>query len=230
MKSSVYIFLFLLVALFACQQANEKNTAIISKDSIPTFLDSLKFKFSNKQIFNNSYYLRDPDSSNGICKSPDTLTAIQKNAWNYEIKYFGTLKDLFYGATFYSKQHAVGSILPIVIEASSDDYNSLSLLCLNSNGKLISHLDIAGGEEGGPDSTFDADEDSVIVLTHEKFSSFVNDSVFNVNYVTYINNIHNRSYTIDSIASTYQIKRTGEISLLKKDSIRVLKKEIYDYK
>ncbi len=204
--------------LQSCSQPDKTNSITIP--------DKSHFEYDNKISFS---FLKNLIEKGLINQSPDTLTAAQKKAWNYTVEGFNSLEGFYYGGTFYSLQHKVNDITPIVIEGSSDDYEAFTLLCLDKNGKLISYLDLAGGIMGGPDSTYEVCDDSVIYFTHEKFSSFLNDSVFNVNDVNYIDNIHNSTYTIDSITRKYQIRPSGKIDLIKKDSVRVLKKEVYDY-
>lgn len=225
-RISCLCFALLLIAACGGTENNPKDKAQ-TKDTVSALIpDRSQFRFYNKTEFQVS----DGGFADAVAnKHPDTLSEAQQTAWDYETPDFGhPLTAPYCDITFYSMQQPVHSLFPIVLEGFADDYLAYTLLIVDRNGKLLSNIDLAGGLSGGPDSTFE-EKGMSVYFTHDKYSSFTSDSTFRISYVNYINNLNDASYTIDSVVSHYVIGKDGRINLLKKDSVRVLKKEIYNY-
>ena len=132
----------------------------------------------------------------------------------------------FMQARFVAKQDKIGESQPIIVSVHGDDYAALILLVLDKNEKVVSHLILSGGLNGGPDNEIG---DSLIFY-HDMQSTLENDIV-----KTYILKIcqsekdSTQLPIIDSISFTRKILPTGEIKFLKKDSTRYSRKVSSDW-
>ncbi|MBI4945871.1 MAG: hypothetical protein HY840_05655 [Bacteroidetes bacterium] len=220
----LFIQVFFLLFIFGCSgnQSEENKTTTSSSNSASSFMPKKsQFKYWNAKFFG---YKNDSQINQIQNHFPDTLTMRQRKRWDYNDEGI-TLSEMYYGGKLLSFQNHIGDISPIVIEGSSDDYGAYTLICLNKNAEMISWINLAGGPQGGHDSS-SCDSCIPRIYSHEKHSVFLNDSCIKTYFIKSVYVVDtiskkNETFTFDSIVSTHQILRNGKIVLLRKDSIRI---------
>lgn len=213
MKNKGYILLLVITAIswFACRQ---EQTA--SSNSLPDNLFKLhnisSSLFTVDSSVMNSYVVMDTIEKAQLL----TPEVVRGSPGAIEVGQSYIIHDM--EAKFISKQDKIGNTQPIIVSVHGDDYGSLILLVLDEkNNKLISHLMLSGGFDGGPDNEIG---DSLIFF-HDMESTIKNDII-----KTYLLKIQlwekdsTRLPLIDSISYMRKILPTGEIKLISKDSIR----------
>jgi len=112
-------------------------------------------------------------------------------------------------AYFISKQNKIGDLQPIIVQIGGDDYNSLTMIILDSYGKPLSGFNVSGGMDGGPTEIGDS------LISYEARSySHINNNEITTYRITEIDHTDTtkKQITIDSNVFKSFIKLDGTIS------------------
>jgi hypothetical protein len=128
-----------------------------------------------------------------------------------------------YGAYFYSKQNKLKELLPILVLANADDYQSVILFIISNERKVTGYMQLTADACDVLTQT----EDKEIVGCHQRDSQFLNDSTFRVTDLEIVIDGYGKEdaiTTTDSVTLDYRITSLGLINQMQKDSVRIIKK------
>ncbi len=120
-------------------------------------------------------------------------------------------------AIFVSKQKNIGSLTPIVVRVSGDDYNELFYVLLDRTFNPVSYFSLSGGQETGPDDQTDSTIDlQAVTNSYIKGNEIIS---YSLKQLVKIDSL--KEYSVfDSVSYINKILPSGQIITTRLDSVR----------
>jgi hypothetical protein len=222
MKNLFYLFVLISV-ITACSNpkpTNNQKPKITPSINDTSFLADKNFAFKNLQdistLWNNHKYGDDnklfSDSTYRIALVPLTRQQKEKIIAPFLLKELSidNVNYIVQGmqAYFISKQNKIGTVQPILVMITGDDYTSLTMILLDKNNHSVNGFNLFGGMQPGPTEK----GDSLLIIPLDRYSVIAGNVItsYEVTHTDYSDSLK-RPTLVDSVVLKSVIGDAGKI-------------------